>query len=372
MANNRNKHQIATAPSASRPPHSLKGIVSTNDDPNKCALCSIPFPVEGMEKFAFLAYCCGKRACEGCAVDLHRLIGQGRGRHRCTFCNSLSSTSRKSEIGHLKKHAKKGKPWAQFVLGVSHEFRDGNLRSYHDAKRWYEKAAKQGHPHAMEFLASFYVHGHGGCSVDLSKARRLIASSTAIVGDETRLGRMILVLIADRVDDTAEAKSILIPLAEGGMASAQVRLADILFRENDTYHSKLWCTAAALQDEKFGAYEALTCCGLLGNISEANFWLNVVTSKPELMADGPAPKAYVEYMSGTLRDLRDHCGGCDALLSGERRQYCKQCKAYCYCNRECQKLHWNRIGGGGHAEECKKVKFLKDEMKKMRRARMEK
>ena len=56
-----------------------------------------------------------------------------------------------------------------------------------------------------------------------------------------------------------------------------------------------------------------------------------------------------------LRDARDSCGGCGTDLQGDMRKYCGGCKAYCYCNGECQKKHWKRAKGG-HREECLRMK----------------
>ena len=53
-----------------------------------------------------------------------------------------------------------------------------------------------------------------------------------------------------------------------------------------------------------------------------------------------------------LRKISDSCGGCGAALEGDTRQYCRGCKAFCYCSKECQKQHWNRTDGG-HRAECK-------------------
>ena len=82
------------------------------------------------------------------------------------------------------------------------------------------------------------------------------------------------------------------------------------------------------------------------------------------MPDHPVSRKRVEDIGCQLRRLRNNCGGCGVDLDGDRRQYCRQCKTYCYCSRECQKLHWNRIGEGGHAHECKKVQCLKKEIRK--------
>ena len=107
--------------------------------------------------------------------------------------------SDKEAIGALKKHAKKGAAWAQFILGDCYEFGQRVSQSDYEAKRWYEKAAKQGHPRALYSWRSF-IDGRGGCSVDLSKARQLTEKAMlldpAIVGDACRKR---LVDIADLV-----------------------------------------------------------------------------------------------------------------------------------------------------------------------------
>ena len=57
-----------------------------------------------------------------------------------------------------------------------------------------------------------------------------------------------------------------------------------------------------------------------------------------------------------LREIRDSCGGCGATLEGDSRKYCGGCKAFCYCSRVCQKMHWNRADAdGGHRTECKEA-----------------
>ena len=68
-----------------------------------------------------------------------------------------------------------------------------------------------------------------------------------------------------------------------------------------------------------------------------------------------------------LRSLRDICGGCGAEFEGKERKFCRACRAYCYCSRECQKMHWNRKKGG-HREDCKGASELKQKMKEKKKA----
>mmetsp|Transcript_17400 Transcript_17400/g.38487 ORF Transcript_17400/g.38487 Transcript_17400/m.38487 type:complete len:414 (-) Transcript_17400:219-1460(-) len=383
------------APAASRSPPSLKGVTSTNDDPHACALCSVLF-AENM----VLSFCCGKHFCDNCNGSQRSFISSGRAL-LCSFCNNPAIVTDKGAIGALKKHAKKGAAWAQFKLGYYLDTGECISQSDTEAKRWYEKAAKQGHPRAAYYLAMFHLDGRGGCSVDQSKARQLTQEAIALDPNDTinvHLCRTQLVHVADRVDNNDEAKSILFPLAEGGMELAQRQLGFLLFDEDGTTVGKRWFEAAALQGHECGStILVLISCECLQQWSEANFWFNVV-SRSNTMADKPSRiMKLVGGIGRNLRQLRNNCGGCGADLEQPeptsstnrrygwlsssgwlsniwgrfgtsttcntgRRLYCGQCKTYCYCSRDCQKLHWNRTGEGGHRSECMGVKRIGDKM----------
>ena len=139
-------------------------------------------------------------------------------------------------------------------------------QSDYEAKRWHNKAAKQGHPVALYNLSLFYLRGRCGCSVDLSKARQLTENSMLLdprdCGDACRK-RLIDIAGACNVN---EAKSILIPLAEGGMAAAQYRLGCVVWEEKDILNAKHWFESAALQGDIHAAYWALDCCDRLQTI----------------------------------------------------------------------------------------------------------
>eukprot|EP00562_Extubocellulus_spinifer_P019845 CAMPEP_0178585190 /NCGR_PEP_ID=MMETSP0697-20121206/25264_1 /TAXON_ID=265572 /ORGANISM="Extubocellulus spinifer, Strain CCMP396" /LENGTH=174 /DNA_ID=CAMNT_0020221249 /DNA_START=442 /DNA_END=962 /DNA_ORIENTATION=+ len=166
---------MATSSSSTRPPASLKGITSSNVDPDACAVCSSTLPAGPLTAgTSSISVCCGKRSCMDCDRAKRYFVGRGRcpSALRCLFCNVPVALNDKNRTGSLKKHAKKGAAWAQFVLGNWFEYGSNSLsKSEHDAKRWYEKAAKQGHPEAMVRLGNFYLDGVGGCTVNLSKAR---------------------------------------------------------------------------------------------------------------------------------------------------------------------------------------------------------
>ena len=340
---------------------SLKGITSTNDDPNACAVCSGPFPAGAMGDTYAFALCCGKRSCMNC-FRAGRLTTCSSGQTtRCSICTTPIPISDKSKIGSLKKRAKRGEAWAQYVLGNCYVNGRHTSRSDHEARRWHEKAAKRGHPWAMHNLGVFYLEGRGGYSIDLTKARHLAKEAMSRDPLWADPCQSLLFEIALRVDDN-EAKSILIPLAETGKSSAQNTLGAIIFNNEKNYlHSKQWFEAAALQGNKNAADNILLCCRELQNMPVANFWFNIIVSEPDMMPDEPHQQKNVEKMGRELRKVRDSCGGCGAVLTGDRREYCRQCKTFCYCSRECQKLHWNRVGG--HRCECLEVNALKGKIK---------
>ena len=68
----------------------------------------------------------------------------------------------------------------------------------------------------------------------------------------------------------------------------------------------------------------------------------------------------------SARRLRNTCGGCGTEFEGKERKFCRGCKKFCYCSRECQKMHWNRKKDG-HREDCKGAVELKQKLKEARR-----
>mmetsp|Transcript_28971 Transcript_28971/g.58788 ORF Transcript_28971/g.58788 Transcript_28971/m.58788 type:complete len:361 (+) Transcript_28971:164-1246(+) len=345
---------------------SLRGIISTNDDPGRCALCLEEFPTgpENLTVWGML-FCCGKGLCDRCVSSRFSAASA------CPVCKSpLSSSSR--GIGALKKHAKKGRPWAQYQLATVHGEGCNVAQSDFEAVRWFRKAAKQGHPGALLCLGQHHIDGKG-CALDLSEARKCAERAMAVDAQYARVSCLLLfeVSLAYKDMETSEARkeerSILTFLVSKGMREAQFRLAVALLADDKDYH----CAAkmfglAALQGDIDSAGGAATCCMQLERYSLANFWSEIVVkAKGEGMRPEHKEKRMEDVDNLRLdlrRWLRDKCGGCGAALDGETRLHCKGCRTYCYCGRDCQKLHWNRDGCGGHRDECLEVRSLKEKM----------
>ena len=78
-----------------------------------------------------------------------------------------------------------------------------------------------------------------------------------------------------------------------------------------------------------------------------------------------AAETYVNHRA-FLRQLRDTCGACGTKFEGKDRKFCGGCRTFCYCSRECQKIHWNQKALG-HREDCLGLKNLKVEVKEAKK-----
>ena len=91
--------------------HPLKGIINTNDDPFTCDLClgHTGNLTSGDGNSGTLLICCGKEICLSCKKEEQ---------NRQVWCPfGCKPGNGKGLIKIIKRHAKKGRPWAQFHLG---------------------------------------------------------------------------------------------------------------------------------------------------------------------------------------------------------------------------------------------------------------
>ena len=364
-----------------RPPPSLKGIVSTNDDMGKCAMCLSPAALfappraPGVRFSSYCLMCCGKRLCRACDRDTNYgfaldLLGD----RRCTFCNALKS----STFSLCLQAAVAGKTWAQYSMGLYYLYLAGDSPNQAFAFDYMVKAASQGHPKAFLVLSTF-CRGKWGQPRDLVAAQAFSRKARSLHPDIRLISNGELFGIAEDY------------LKNGAVEEVMAILSDIAKQlDPDALDGKLCAgvTTVGCQIEQYqfaGEMGARAFC--LGELQSAlcasecyfavehyalsKLWLSVACKTTSgfhyfMMGDDrtvtPVPWSFTklkerrDLIRSKLREIRDSCGGCGAGLEGDTRKYCRGCKAFCYCSRECQKRHWNRADAdGGHRAECKEA-----------------
>ena len=365
-------------------PHPLKGVVNSNDDPHHCASCSVFMQDLGK---VFLGDCCGRGVCKSCA-DIEAEL------KCCPQCNVPMRGTSKEFAACLKKHSKKGHPWAQASLAILYIEGDEIRKSISEARHWFCQAAKRGHPAALRNLGRWFLLGEMGCPVDLHQAQEYLEAgleasktSSAACYETCQEGLVEIAKCHLETKSFEKARTILLPLAEEGMSNAQKALGDAIVydyegrspcEQQHCYSwGLLWYSSAAFAAEgdnaAFGNAEhsATICCDALQKYAQAKFWGRIVkkTLRHPEMSDKVRATRVITLVNvqRELRALRETCGGCGAEFEGKERKFCRACRAYCYCSRECQKMHWNRKEGG-HREDCKDASELKQKMKEKKKA----
>ena len=327
------------------------------------------------------------------------LRSAARGPVHCSLCRApVSNNSPKDNVSRLKKHAKKGQPWAQFELARAYTCE----KSIFESKRWLEKAAKLNHPGAIYRFGTMHLCGDRdfGCDIDISKARGVFdhllshswASSSPFFTEGCHLA---LVTIGIEIIERAIANedprgfetaiAILDPIATVEQAKkrdaidAQYQLGRAHAYTGNMALAKSWCMSSffcKLGDPECSANTgapavgALICCKRMGLWAQVKVWDDVAKAIPLLptLSNDERGKRVMQLVQAKryLRKIRGYCGFCGSLFSTTaERKLCRGCHALCYCSRECQKKHWNR-NENSHREDCKASMVLKVTLKNAR------
>ena len=328
---------------------SLKGIINTNDDPLRCHNCP-----QSVQYKSRINICCGKIVCVQCNEDGAIF---DKNADQCLLCNARGI----GRIGLKKKQAKRGHAWAQYQLGDCYSFGCGVSTSGFEAVRWYRKAASQGHISALLHL-SYHLRRGEGCTRDLLGATVCTEKALKICHQMSVDGARLVDVGRElcHLERYEEAIDVLLPLAESGTSQAYSVLGAVYYMSEAYTESLKWYIEDFSQEKNtLAAYGLVSCCWKVDRFAEAKFWLTfsgVTTCKVDNVFVDGVPNA-----QSSLRALRQACKVCGVSLNTDNRKLCTGCKAYCYCSRDCQKVHWNR-SEDGHREECKRVTEMKKEI----------
>ena len=264
----------------------------------------------------------------------------------------------------LQSELKLGKPWAYNFLGTTLA-KDG---IHNEALTWYVRAAMKGNFDALA-LSEAYREGKG-VPQDLKLSEAFARKARALNPDCALSSNYILLRTAVGyidVEDTENANAILRGIAKEIDENA---IDDDLCGRLAAH---LW--NAEQYNPSAEMYARSFCCGHIESAHSASYmfscgerhalsklWFDVARHSKslynfvEIFTSGEKRtwkdiRPQRDAMRSKLRELRNSCGGCRATLAGERRKFCRCCLTYCYCNKECQKQHWEN----GHREECKEV-----------------
>ena len=300
---------------------SLKGILNTNDDPFRCAIC---LESVGCYEGIVMNFCCGKAACYKCD-DAGTFCDKKAG--LCLLCNATNIGT----IGPTKKQAKKGHAWAQNELGRRYANGKKATQSFYDAVRWYRKAAVKGNPFAMLNLSVCYRFGEG-CSGDLVEAREWAQKASNIddhfkdgaINQLSRIG--IDYYQSGKRDEAQSTLSAILEMDTEKFATSvatQYLLGRFYYRTSDDASALKWFSKCVMQGEHGtdAAGCAMDCCWQLQRVAEAKFWFSF-----EFRTGRGIPDYWARTVSNLqqhLRHLRQCCKVCSAPLDRSNRKLCK-------------------------------------------------
>ena len=199
------------------------------------------------------------------------------------------------------------------------------------------------------------------CSIELVE----IAYGYFVLGDKCAIAR---------------AKSILFSLLsseysfQSGVHSTLGRIYEV--REGNfrlAYEHYLSALLIMGDFKEIDTLDAMVCKWHVGDYAQSRFFASKLKissmgiEEPEMKRE--AIELVILYQR-SFRQLRDSCGGCGVTFEGKARKFCRGCRTFCYCSRECQTMHWNRKKGG-HREDCLGLVELKKKLREARRTMKE-
>ena len=239
---------------------------------------------------------------------------------------------------------------------------------------WLLKAARGGNPAAFFKLSSMFMRPdscpdlYPGFPSDIRVPGALLRRCKLFHSDYVRpCNKLLLDVVEDHGSFGAldDAKAILVDIANDadestfdGQVDAKAAYLSLLFGQR-ALAAKFYARAFCQGEVHLGFGGTLVKLHSdMGEHAMSRLWLRACSKLrivERSLESWPTLEKLLASAKTKLRDARDSCGGCGTDLQGDMRKYCGGCKAYCYCNGECQKKHWKRAKGGDR-EECLRMK----------------
>ena len=203
------------------------------------------------------------------------------------------SASEPDEVRNLRDKAEHGDAKAQSDLGDLYYSGKGVAKDYDEARKWFLKAAGQGHVYAQYSIGWMYAHGQGFQKNDAEAVDWYrIAASQGETNAQGELKKMGLTWLS-----ASEMKSLR-DKAEQGDAKAQCDLGELYYSgkavAKDYDEAAKWFCKAAAQGHGYAAYSIGWMYahgqGFSKNDSEAVDWYRIAARLGETNAQGELKK----------------------------------------------------------------------------------
>ena len=375
----------------------LSSFLGSADD--QCPICLDTMPPLTWQKLERArSPCCGMYMCPDCSKKPHN-------QKKCPGCRCKLATTDEEEFQCYLKNANKsltGKQGplvrrrtadAQYRLALKYLLGEGTQKDLTEATRWFQAAAEQGHPWAMDECGKCFEDGEG-VAQDFSKAKSWYERSIALQQPQGyyRLGNMYFK--ARGVPQNAKEGFRLMHIAaKMGYGDAQWYLAwayrkgvGVDKNSDEDLKWRLRCAEQGDLDAQYSlGWDYYTGTGVNKNLDEALKWCvcsaeqgvaRAMALVAQIMLEiahhehgtahtpgaSPIPRAAYwakkaaklgnENAVGLVQQIRSkessHCAACGKEGAETKLRRCRKCKVTHYCSRECQVRHWNQ----GHEIDC--------------------
>jgi len=336
------------------------------EDKEECSICLDVLPLDDTK--VARAVCCGKAMHIKCREDMIASKMSEDQKHRCVMCRTRyavdTEEGRKKSLKRLRKWAKKGKAWAQFMLGCRYLIGNGVKKDGKRALELFNLAAQQGDANAQYNLGCMYERGRG---VDKDEKRAVelytLAADQGYAKAQCNLGFMYE--HGRGVEpDVKRAVELYTLAADQGHAKAQCNLGVMYENGNgvdkDEKRAVEMYTLAAEHDDAGAQFNLGVMYyngkGVNQSFTKAREWFTKAAAQGKENAIGALKtldeaEGRTTTPSSTVKSNTTFCSYCNKPEPPNR---CQRCRSVSYCNRECQIKHW-KTKPNGHKKQCKKL-----------------